>query len=106
MGPLFFLLYINDLTPETSDIKSIIYADDTVVYTKSEHKTNEIKTTVILQKTASWLNRKRLFSNVEKTKCVDVLKRVEKKSERVYNYSKTIQNVEIFKYLGIKVDQK
>ena len=41
MGPLFFLLYIIDLTLKTSDIKSILYADDTVVYTKSETKTNE-----------------------------------------------------------------
>ena len=36
MGPLLFIIYKNDLTLEASDIKSIIYADDTVVYTKSE----------------------------------------------------------------------
>ena len=68
MGPLLFVIYINDLTLETSDIKSILYADDTVVYTKSEPKTNETKINVILQKTASWLKRNRLTLNVEKTK--------------------------------------
>ena len=74
MGPLLFIIYINDLTLETSDMKSILYADDTVVYTKSEIKTNETKTNVILQKTASWLKRNRLTLNVEKTKCVNFRK--------------------------------
>ena len=106
MGPLIFIIYINDLTLETSDIKSILYADDTVLYTKNVPKTNETKINVILQKTASWLNRNRLTLNVEKTKCVDFLKRVQKKSERVYINSKTIQNVETFKYLGNQVDYK
>ena len=106
MAPLLFIIYINDLTLKTSDIKSILYADDTVVYTKSEPKTNETKINVILQKTASWLNKNRLTLNVEKTKCVDFWKRVQKNSKRVYINSKTIQNVETFKYLGIQVDHK
>ena len=80
MGPLLFILYINDLTLEISDIKSILYADDTILSTRSEPKTNETKISVILQKTASWMNRNRLTLNVEKTKCVDFLKRVQKKS--------------------------
>ena len=92
MGPLLFIIYINDLTLKTSDIKSILYADDTLVYTNSEPKTNETKINVILQKTASWLKRNRLTLNVEKTKCVDILKRV--------------KNFEVFKYLGIQVDHK
>ena len=95
MGPLLFIIYINDLTLETSDIKSILYADDTVVFTKSEPKTNETKINVIFQKTASWLKRNRLTLNFEKTKCVDFLKKLQKTSERVYTNSKTIQNVEI-----------
>ena len=108
MGPLLFIIYINDLTRDTSDIKSILYADDTVVYIKSEPKTNETKINVILQKTPSWLNRNQLTLNVEKTKCVDFSKRVQKNSERVYINSKTTQNVETFKYLDleIQVDHK
>ena len=81
IGPLLFVIYINDLTLETSDIKSILYADVTVVYTKSEPKINETKINVILQKTASWLNRNRLILNDEKTKCVDFSKRAQKKSD-------------------------
>ena len=103
---MLFIIYINDLTLETSDIKSIFFADDTVVYTKSEPKTNETNINVILQKIASWLNRNRLTLNVERTKCVDFSKRVQKKSEKVYINSKKIQNVETFKHLGVQVDQK
>ena len=106
MGLLLYITYINDLILETSDIKSILYADDTVVYTESEPKTNETKINVIHQKTASWLKRNRLTLNVEKTKCVGFSKRVQKNSEKVYINSKTIQNVSTFKYLGIQVDHK
>ena len=81
IGSLLFVIYINDLTLETSDKKSILYADVTVVYTKSEPKINENKMNVILQKTASWWNRNRLTLNDEKTKCVDFSKRVQKKSD-------------------------
>ena len=73
---------------------------------KSELKTNETKINVILQKMASWLNRNRPTLNVEKTKCVNFSERVQKNSESVYINSKTIQNVENFKYLGIQVDNK
>ena len=52
------------------------------------------------------MNRNRLTLIVEKTKCVDFSKRVQKKSERVYINSETIKNVETFKYLGIQVDHK
>ena len=68
MGPLLFIIYINDLTLATSDIKSILYADDTVVYTKNEPKTSKTKINVVLQNTAYWMNRNRLTLTVEKTK--------------------------------------
>ena len=43
MGPLLFIIYINDLALETSDIKSIPYADDTVVCTKVNSKQMKLK---------------------------------------------------------------
>ena len=52
------------------------------------------------------MKRNRLTLNVEKTKCVEFSKTVQKNSERVYINIKTIQNVETFKYLGIQVDHK
>ena len=106
MDHLLFIIYLKDLTLETSDIKSNLYADDTVVYTKSELNTNETKINVMLQKTASWLNRIRLTLNVEKTKSVNFSERVQKKSKRVYINRKTTQNIETRKYLGIQVDHK
>ena len=50
MGPLLFVIYVKDLTLETTEKKSILYADDTVVYTKSKPKTNETKINLFLQK--------------------------------------------------------
>ena len=43
MGPLLFILYINDLTLETSDIKPILYADATVVIQKMNPKQMKLK---------------------------------------------------------------
>ncbi len=35
LGPLFFLMYINDLPTGLNKLKSILYADDSTVYSSS-----------------------------------------------------------------------
>ena len=37
LGPLLFLVYINDLFKVTEDLSIVLYADDTVVYRKGKN---------------------------------------------------------------------
>ena len=70
LGPLLFLIYINDL-PNISEKLSFLFADDTNIYYESDNL-QELEKTVNgeLKKLCLWLNINRLALNVGKTNFV------------------------------------
>ena len=60
LGPLLFLIYINDLPSISNFFKMIMYADDTTLYC------NINKTTTELTHVNVWLKANKLFLNVSK----------------------------------------
>ena len=71
MGPLLFLIYINDLPNISNKLKFFLFADDTNLYYESRNL-KEIEKTVNeeLRKFSLWLNINRLALNVGKTNFV------------------------------------
>ena len=71
MGPLFFLIYINDL-PNTSNIfQFFLFADDTNIYLQSDSPEQlEYDVNNELKKLHSWLIVNRLSLNLDKTNFV------------------------------------
>lgn len=71
LGPLFFLLYINDLTNCLSCTTSRLFADDTSL-TASGKTLNEVEEGVNhdLDKVRKWLTANRLSLNVAKTEFI------------------------------------
>ena len=71
MGPLLFLLFINDL-PSAILAKPIIFADDTAVITY-EKTTDDLQTkaNAEFQKLLSWFGANRLVLNLAKTKSMN-----------------------------------
>ena len=69
LGPLLFLLYINDITNVSGILHLILFADDTSVFF-SHHDptslTNIIQTE--LQKLSLWFKANKLSLNIDKTK--------------------------------------
>ena len=68
LGPLLFLIYINDL-PYASDMFSILmYADDTTLFCKFDNVCSENKINSELDNIFNWLCSNKLSLNVNKTK--------------------------------------
>ena len=69
LGPLLFLLYINDITNSSHLFKFTLFADDTSLF--FSHKNNPDVENLLnneLKKVASWLSANKLSLNVGKSK--------------------------------------
>ena len=71
LGPLLFIIYINDL-PSVLDVgHASLYADDTVIYcygSSSQELTDKLNQDLVA--VAKWLNEHKLTLNLDKTKCM------------------------------------
>ena len=71
LGPLLFLLYINDLPNISDKLKFFLFADDTNIYYESDNlKSLEKIVNQELKSLSLWLNVNRLALNVSKTNFV------------------------------------
>ena len=107
LGPLLFLIYINDLTLNTS-LSSILFADDTCLFL-SDKDPNQLKITLNneLDKISSWLTNNKLTLNVAKSNFILFYG----KHDKIKDFNLTIsgerlQNTSNCKYLGVLIDDK
>ena len=71
LGPLLFLIYINDLRYSLKFCSTTQFADDTcIIYANKEPKTLETNINHDLNKLTEWLRANRLSLNVDKTKLI------------------------------------
>ena len=68
LGPLLFILYINDFSMASNFLFSILFADDTNVSIEGQSYTGVIETlNKELKKIVIWLNSNKLTLNIKKT---------------------------------------
>ena len=73
LGPLLFLLYINDLLLDVPEDEIDLYADDTTVITSTKTwKEIEIKINETLYKISTWLALNKLSLNTDKTVYMEI----------------------------------
>ena len=109
LGPLFFLIYINDIKIIMNDVKYQLYADDTVLYCSGnnyEECVSDLQVT--LNKFVSWCSKNALTINIKKTKVMTFGSK--NKIKKANNINIKIGNdilghVPTYKYLGINLDQ-
>ena len=106
LGPLLFIIYINDLPQSCSSFVPIIYADDTTLYTKINETNAELSINQELEHINIWLRVNKLSLNAKKTKFMIF----HKKNKKFKVPSLTINQVplnrnESFNFLGLKINE-
>ena len=115
LGPMLFLLYINDIKNSTS-VKVLCFADDTTCSYSSaniSHLYNTMNTE--LEKLNQWFRANKLCLNITKTKYIIFRPTATKqigKNEKMYIDNQEIErisdqlNTKSFKFLGLEIDEK
>ena len=108
LGPLLFLLYINDISSITSSSKAILFADDTnLIFHDSTATSLEEKTNKEIASIFQWFNANKLSLNTEKTKFI-IFRSPHKTSPSINKIAingKIIERVKSIKFLGVHIDE-
>lgn len=108
LGPLLFILYINDFGSVLKYCSCKFFADDTSIYISGKN-INEIlwKLNSDLKNVSNWLNINKLKINVEKTVYMVIKNKLSDNNETnvIINNTK-LKQVSETKYLGIIIDDK
>ena len=107
LGPLLFLLYINDLPNVSQILNFYLFADDTNIYYESKSLADIEKTlNRELDKLYLWLNVNRLSLNIDKTNFIvfHPYNKPTKKRITIKINKKAINEKNSIKYLGILID--
>ena len=71
LGPLLFVIFVNDLPNAVNSCSILMYADDTVIFYSGKTLTDiENVVSADLNALNSWLNMNKLFLHVDKSECV------------------------------------
>ena len=108
LGPLLFLIYINDLPCSSSKLSFYLFADDTNIYYEEENL-NALQKTVNkeLKKVKLWLDVNKLSLNIDKTNFI-IFKSAQHSFSEMINIK--IGNLPVkktcdVKFLGILLDE-
>lgn len=110
LGPLLFIIFINDLATHIPNVKLSLYADETAFYLGGTDKTHIVKELNIASKTFDqWCSYNRLTLNYDKIKSMIFTPSQNKKHSsglpELKIGDKLIDRLTEFKYLGTILDQ-
>ena len=109
LGPLLFLIYINDLVYVSKELYFVLFADDTNVFLTGNNIDAIVnKMNIELLSIVEWLKANRLSLNIDKTKYMVFLpKKLKRQSNLTINLSgQAIEEVSKIKFLGVILDNK
>lgn len=111
LGPLLFLIYVNDISDVSDKLYSILFADDTNVFIEGSNLNNLINTlNEELHKLTMWLDSNKLTINLSKTHYMIFHRsRIKQSNDATINVllnNTPIMKVNSTKFLGVIIDNK
>lgn len=105
LGPLLFLIYVNDL-PRALTHDCVLFADDTTIILDCKNRnTYEAEINKTLDDVIKWLDANKLKINIEKTKLINFKTYKSKNTHLNVAYKNSlIQQIQSAKFLGITLD--
>ena len=106
LGPILFLLYINDIYRSSSLLSFILFADDTSLFYSSANLTQAIAVVnEELCKLSLWFNCNRLSLNLKKTYSMLFTNKCVNMNFDIYLNKTIIKQVNSIKFLGVIIDE-
>ena len=110
LGPLYFIIFMNDLVLEIENTEFDMYADDSTLYDTSPLAT-ELSTSLSQNSTpiCGWIKNNRMVLNVDKTEVI-LIGTKKRRGPQARNFSVSVQDtnikqVESHKLLGLHIDK-
>ena len=109
LGPVLFLLFINDITQNVNKGTCNIFADDVAIYCNgSDVSEVELKLQLCINEIDEWYNNNRLKINADKTNVILISSHAKhvRKELNVNLRGTKLKQVDSVRYLGLIIDSK
>ena len=107
LGPLLFLLYINDMSNPLSNLNVVHFADDSTLHLSMKKNENiAARINSELEVINAWLTSNKLYLNIGKTKYMIFNMQGEPPDLALAIGNSLIQRTNVKKFLGIYIDDK
>ena len=105
LGPLLFLIFINDMPSCIDHCNLRLFADDSLIYHEISSQANIVELQSDLDRLAEWARTWQMSFNVSKCEHMRVTRKSDTARAPVYNFdNSSLLQVEDIKYLGIHID--
>ena len=107
LGPLFFIVYVNDMKHSLKKCNHLLYADDTVLYLTGDLQKSTGDVQNDLSNFKFWCDKNQLTMNIKKNKYVTF--GLKSQTRKVNDHTLFIDNIKLervtsYKYLGLTLD--
>ena len=107
LGPLLFILYINDMSNSLDDLSIVHFADDSTIHTPLTKNMNIApQINIRLAHINKWLSANKLHLNIGKTKYMIFSIKDKPPDQNLVIGNSQIERTKVQKFLGIYIDDK